>query len=177
MNVKEFVEKIKSGNQVQEVLQIKEYLPIEMKQVIAQAIIYDSIETVNDVQVMDSVKKHIALTRFMITEHTDLEYTDEDYDTLCMETVNGVTIMDLLFAAFYTDFKVCEKILGFMVEDWLRNNSLDVHLVGLVDKLSNAFGDVVGMVKDKIKDFNVEDFVPADTDKKQLSEFITKYIK
>ena len=104
MRVNELVKRINGGNfDLEKELEIKKYLPIEVKKTIAQSVIYECVEEENDAIKIDSVQKYLSYNKYMITTHTNLEYTDEDYDMLCSTFVNGKSLRDIIIRCFDDD--------------------------------------------------------------------------
>ena len=158
-------------------LQIKKYLPMDVKKTIAQGIIYECTENDGGAIKMDSVQRYLSYVKYMIIMHTDLEYTDEDYDVLCSTEYGGATLLDAIMECFGDDAKECQKILDFMVEDYLRENSVEVVAMKFINSLNTLLSDVATKITTKIDEIDFKDMVPDDVNKKQLSEFLSKYLK
>ena len=76
MTVNELLMNIKNKEfSLERGLQVKKYLPMEVKKTIAQGIIYDCTNEADGVIKVDSVQRYLSYVKYMITMHTNLEYT------------------------------------------------------------------------------------------------------
>ena len=174
MKVQELVGKINNeGFNLEQELQIKKYLPIEVKKTIAQAIIYECTDYADGIATMDSVQKHLSYVKYMITTHTNLEYTDNDYDVLGAEEYNGVRLLDRIMKCFEDDAKECKKILNFMVEDAKREMSLELSIA----KFLNGLNSTVDKLAENLASVDLQSMIPNDLDMGKLSNFLQNYIK
>lgn len=171
MTITKLVESVKNeGLDLEKVLDINKYVPFEVKKTIAQAIIYECTNEEFGVVKMDSVQKYLSYIRHMITAHTNLEYTDEDYDTLCaVEYYNNATLLNAIIECFSNDAKECSKILDFMMDDYMR----DVSIEAGVAKFLNSMNKFIETINDKQKDIEIPDSI----DMNKLSTFLQNYIK
>ena len=166
MKINELFNKIFEPNfNMDEELQVKKYLPIEEKKLIAKGIIYECTERVNGVVKVDSVQKHLSYVKYMILRHTNLEYTQEDYDTLCSSE-----LLDEIMECFDGDAKECTRILDIMMSDYMQENSMKFIVA---DFLNN----IAGMLSDKLNEFDFNSVIPNDMDKEKLINFLNTYIK
>lgn len=174
MKVNELLEQIKQGNfDLESALDIKKYLPIDVKKSIAQAIIYECTDNEDMVASIDSVQKYLSYVRYMITMHTNLEYTDEDYDILFATEYNGTSLLDGIIGCFERDSKECEKILNFMIEDHLREMSMDYSIA----KFLNGLNSTISKFANQFEGMDVNSIIPDNLDMEKLSTFLTNYIK
>lgn len=112
MKVNELLMNIKNKDfKLERGLQVKTYLPIEVKKAVAQGIIYDCTSEENGVVKVDSVQRYMSYVRYMITSHTDLEYTDDNYDALCSTMYEDTTLLNAIMDCFDSDAKECLRIL------------------------------------------------------------------
>ena len=73
MKVQELLANIKNKDfNLERGLQVKKYLPIELKKTIAQSIIYDCTDNESGATKVDSVQRYMSYVRYMITMHTNL---------------------------------------------------------------------------------------------------------
>ena len=101
MKVQELVMNIKNKEfKLEKALEVKKYLPIEVKKTIAQSIIYDCTNDELGVIKVDSVQRYMSYVRYMIVAHTNLIYTDEDYDMLCSTEYGDTTLLNAIMDYF-----------------------------------------------------------------------------
>lgn len=179
MKVNELLVSIKRTNfNFEKELQIKIYLPIEVKKTIAQGIIYESSEEENGVTKFDSVKQYLSYVKYMITMHTSLEYDeDEDYDKLCSTMYEDDSLLNAIFSYFADDAKECSKILGFMVSDIEKSNSMNFVVAKFLNGINEKIGSVSNIIEEKMKDLDTSSIVPSDVDLNKLSKFLGEYVK
>ena len=166
---KEF--KLESG------LEVKKYLPIEAKKTIAQAIIYDCTSEEDGVVKVDSVERYMSYVRYMITTHTNLEYTDEYYDTLCSTEYGETTLLNAIMSCFEADAKECSRILELMMNDYMQEFSIDFTVLKFLNDTANALNKVVVKVSQVIEDVDLRSMIPDSVDMDKLGVFLNKYIK
>lgn len=149
--------KLKTFNMERE-LRVKKYLPIKEKQMLAQLIINECTENVNGVIKLDSMKQYLSYVKYMIKFHTNLEYTEDDYDTLCSTEYMESNLLNVIMSCFGSDAEECSRILNLMLDDYMRENSIECSigrfLSGLsntIDGLSESFGDVD--IKEMLKQY------------------------
>jgi hypothetical protein len=130
-------------------LHVKKYLPIKEKQMIAQLIINECTEEINGVIKLDSMKQYLSYVKYMIKFHTNLEYTEDDYDTLCSTEYMESNLLNAIMSCFGSDAEECSRILNLMLDDYMRDNSIECSvgrflggLSNAIDSLSTSFGDI-----------------------------------
>lgn len=151
-------------------LQVKKYLPIEEKKLIAQGIIYECTEEVNGVIKVDSVQQYLSYVKYMILRHTNLEYTQEDYDKLCSAEYQDKILLNAIMDCFAPDAKECTRIMNLMTSDHMQQNSMEF----IVGKFLNGVGEAL---KDKLDGFDLNSIIPQDIDKDKLVKFFNDYIQ
>lgn len=157
-------------------LQIKKYLPLEIKKTIAQGIIFECTSNEYGAIKVDSVQRHLSYVKYMLTMYTNLEYTDDDYDTLCSTEFKNTSLLDAIIECFKLEAQECEKIIGFMIDDYMYENSIESVAVMLMNKLSASLGDISEKINEKIGDVDINSILPDDVDKEKLSKFLNNYI-
>ena len=162
MNIKSKEFKLEKG------LEVKKYLPIEVKKTIAQSIIYDCTDDAEGAIIVDSVQKYMSYVRYMITTHTNLEYTDEDYDVLYSTEYNEMTLLNAIIDCFGDDAKECTRILNLMVDDYMQEMTIEFSIA----KFLNGLNEVIGGFADKISDFDLGSMIPDSVDMNKLGEFL-----
>lgn len=156
-------------------LQVRKYLPIEVKKTIAQGIIYDCTENDNGAIKVDSVQRYMSYVRFMITTHTNLEYIDDDYDTLCSTEYGDMTLLSAIIECFGADAQECSRILDLMMDDYMQEMSIEYTVARLVYDISGMLSGLAGNINEKIS--NMKSDLPQGTDMEKLNTFLNTYIK
>lgn len=168
MNIKNKEFKLERG------LEVKKYLPIETKKTIAQAIIYDCSSTEQGVIKIDSVERYMSYVRYMITTHTNLDYTDENYDALCSTTCGDTTLLNAIMDCFEADAKECMRILNLMTDDVIRENAIEFSVGKLLYNINNSLGDLTGEMKKKIDGFDINEAVVNGIKEEQFNNVLNK---
>ena len=150
-------------------LQVKKYLPIEEKKLIAKGIIYECTEEVDGCIKVDSVQQYLSYVKYMILRHTNLEYTQEDYDKLCATNYQDKTLLNAIMDCFAPDAKECTRIMNLMTSDHMQQNSMEF----IVGKFLNNISTVL---KDKLDEFDINSIIPQDMDTEKLVNFINNYM-
>jgi hypothetical protein len=150
-------------------LQVKKYLPIEEKKLIAKGIIYECTEEVNGVVKVDSIQQYLSYVKYMILRHTNLEYTQEDYDKLCSTEYNGTTLLNAIMGYFGEDASECSRILNLMIDDRMQENSMEFIVGRFLSGISEA-------LRDKLEGFDLNSIMPKDIDKDKLVNFLNTYV-
>jgi hypothetical protein len=178
MKVQELLMNIHNNNfNLENGLQVKKYLPIEVKKTIAHGIIYECINDEDGAIKVDSVQRYLAYVRYMITMHTNLEYTDDDYDALCSTEYGNTTLLNTIIECFGEDANECSRILNLVTDDYMMESSIEFAIAKFLNGLNNSISDLVNKINHKIDDVNINDIVPNEVDKEQLSAFLRNYIK
>ena len=158
-------------------LQVKKYLPMEVKKTIAQCIIYECANDEDGVIKIDSVQRYLSYVKYMITMHTNLEYTDADYDALCSYEYGDTTLLNAIIACFGEDANECSRILNLVTDDYMREFSIEFVVAKFLNNLNNSISGFANKINQKIDSVNIEDVIPGDVDIEQLNAFFKKYIK
>lgn len=153
-------------------LQVKKYLPIEVKKAIAQSIIYDCTSEDSGITKVDSVERYMSYVRHMITSHTNLEYTDEDYDKLCSTEYSETTLLNAIMGCFDADAKECTRILNLMTDDLIYANSIEVTVGKFLYNINNSLGGLTEGLAGKIKDFDFANVLPKDINTEQFANIL-----
>lgn len=156
-----------------EALEVKKYLSIEFKKTIAQGVIYESIQEDHGVLRVDSVQREMAYIRFMITTHTNLEYTDEDYDTLCSTMCGNTNLLGAIINCFDRDATECARILDLMVNDYMRETSIEFTVARFLSDVT----DTINRLASKLEAQDFKSVMPEQVDMEKLNKFLNKYIK
>lgn len=153
-------------------LQVKKYLPIEEKKLIAQGIMYECMEEVDGVLKLDSVQQYLSYVKYMILRHTNLEYASEDYDTLCSEG-----LLNTIMECFGEDAAECSRILNLMIDDRMRETSIESTVAKFLSNLTNELGGLSEKLGQKIENMDLGSVIPKDMDAKRLANFLNTYVK
>ena len=174
MKVQELLANIKNKEfKLERGLEVKKYLPIEVKKTIAQGIIYDCTDDTEGPIKVDSVQRYMSYVRYMITTHTNLEYADEDYDALCSTEYGETTLLNAIMDCFGDDAKECTRILNLMMDDYMQEMTIEFS----VAKFLNGLNESIGGFAKKIGDFDLGSMIPDNVDMNKLGDFLQNYIK
>lgn len=138
-------------------LQVKKYLPMEEKKLIAQGIIYECTENGDGFIKVDSVQQYLSYVKFMIKHHTNLEYTYEDYDVLCSTQYGDTSLLNAIINCFGPDAKECDRILKLMCGDLMQNNSIEASVSRVLNGLVESMNSVTNSLNNQIGAINMED--------------------
>lgn len=162
---------------IEKELRVKKYLPIEEKKLIAKGIMYESIEEVDGIVKIDSVQRYLSYVKYMLLHHTNLEYTQNDYDALCSTEYNGMTLLNAIMKCFSEDATECSRILNLVADDYNQEKSIENEVSKFLYNLSNVLTNLVGAVSSKVDNFDFEDILPKDFDAEKMSKFFQQYVK
>lgn len=158
-------------------LEVKKYLPIEVKKTIAQSIIYECASNEDGVTKIDSVQRYMAYVRYMIVTHTNLNYTDEDYDALCSTEYGETTLLNAIMKCFETDATECSRILNLVTDDYIQEYSLENVIGQFLHEVGSVISGFSNTASKKINNANLQDAIPEDLDVDKLNTFLNTYIK
>ena len=153
-------------------LEVKKYLPMEVKKTIAQAIIYDCTSDEDGVVKVDSVQRYMSYVKYMIKMHTNLEYTDDDYDTLCSTEYGETTLLNAIVSTFQNDANECNRILGLMMDDFIENNATENRIVYTISEFIHGLTRIAKSLETKMSDVNLAELLPSDLDLTSLANLI-----
>lgn len=174
MKVQELLMSIHNNDfNLEKSLEVKKYLPIELKKTIAQSIIYDCTREEDGVIKVDSVERYMSYVRHMITFHTNLEYVDSDYDVLCSTEYKYGNLLKAIMCCFEDDVEECRRILNFVMDDYMREMSMEMSIAKFLNKLSGSINDFVASIGENINNINVQEQV----DMEKLNTFLNTYIQ
>lgn len=160
MYVNKLIENLKKKDfNLEKALEVKKYLPIEVKKTIAQGIIYECTDDDEGAIKVDSVQRYMAYVRYMITTHTNLVYTDEDYDVLCSTEYEGGSLLDVIMSYFGDDAKECSRILNLMMDDYMQTATLEFTVAKFLYGLNTALGTLLDGINQKVDGIDVKGIV------------------
>lgn len=158
-------------------LQVKKYLPIEEKKLIAKGIIYECTEQTDGVIKVDSVQQYLSYVKYMILRHTNLEYTQEDYDKLCSTECGDQTLLNAIIECFGDDAKECSRILNLMMDDYMQETTIEFTVARFLNYLNNIIGGLSEKLGQKIDDIDLNSMISNDIDMNKLNTFLNTYVK
>lgn len=167
MNIKNKEFKLERG------LEVKKYLPIEVKKTIAQSIIYDCTNDEDGVIKVDSVQRYMSYVRHMLITHTNLEYADENYDVLCSTEYGETTLLNAIMDCFGDDAKECTRILNLIMDDYMQEMTIEFS----VAKFLNGLNESIDTFAKKLGDIDLKSAIPEIVDMNKLGNFLQNYIK
>ena len=158
-------------------LEVKKYLPIEVKKTIAQAIIYECTTTDMGAIKVDSVARYMSYVRYMITTHTNLEYTDEDYDRLCSTEYKETTLLNAIMDCFGSDAQECTRILGLMMDDYMQTTTIEFTVAKFLAELSTTINGLASGLQQLVDNTDTKSILPEGIDVEKINKFLNKYVK
>lgn len=153
-------------------LQVKKYLPIEVKKTIARGILYESTIEEDGVTKIDSVQRYLSYVKYMITMHTNLDYTDADYDALCSTTYKDKILLNAIMSCFEADATECSRILNLVTDDYVQEHSVENAVYQFLYKLNNSLDGFASILAEKVKDVDLTKILPQDYDVNKLNSFL-----
>ena len=160
MKIAELLTSLKNKDfNLEKALEVKKYLPIEVKKTIAQGIIYECTDDDDGAIRVDSVQRYMSYVRYMITTHTNLQYTDEDYDVLCSTEYMDSTLLDVIMSYFGDDAKECSRILNLMMDDYMQTMTLEFNVAKFLNGLNVAFGNLLDSINQKVDGIDVKGII------------------
>jgi hypothetical protein len=171
MLVQEFVEKVQNVEE----MATKKYISSVEKVRLAKAVIDASVEYDRGFIKFDSYKKHLSFIFGFIEAHTDLRFADDwsermkEYDMLCE---NG--FVEAIVNGLKNDYEDSLFILDMMCSDMLADNSIEASVARLVQSVSENLDMFVGVLADKLEDFDIEKIIPKDLDLNKLQRLLNK---
>lgn len=151
-------------------LKVKKYLPMEEKKLIANGILCECTEEINGVIKSDSVQQYLSYVKYMLTHHTNLEYTQDDYDKLCSTEYHDTTLLNAIMSCFEADAKECTRILNLVTADRMQENSMEF-------VVSKFLSNVIDVLQSKLDEFDISKMIPQEVDKEKLAKFFNNYVK
>jgi hypothetical protein len=158
-------------------LDVKKYLPMEVKKTIAQGIIYDCTRDEGGVVKVDSIERYMSYVRYMITMHTNLEYTDENYDALCSTVYKENTLLNAIMKCFDADATECSRILNLVADDYMQERSIENTVSQFLYKIGTEVDSLSGILAEKVNEFNFSNMLPDGYDVEKVNNFIKSYLK
>ena len=191
MTIKEFVKDFKDkkiqnsksnehavSDYLKEHLEIKTYLPFNMKREIVELVVAQNTKWVDGVKRNDAISQYISFVVAMIKAHTKLKFSDnpiEDYDILAESK-----LLPLIIAEFQESYNECDIMLKMALAMELENNNINVLVGRFLNSILNKLDSVGSVLKEKFVDVDINDFLGADFNDEDLANlkgFLNKYNK
>lgn len=174
MKITDFIEEIKKNNiDLQEILEIRTYIPIVEKRAILETVL-DGCFTVEDgVLVCNYILKKMAFELAMIKYHTNLEIdilSEDDYDEIQKSGVN-------IHWGYLSDYQECQLLFDGMERELRAKYSIKSSIAKLTDRLSDNIDGLVNLVAEKVKDIDIGSFGLEGTEFDQFKDLLNKYGK
>ena len=171
MTIEQLLKNIQSADfNMEKELQVKKYLSLEEKKLIAKGIIYECTKDVDGFVKVDSVQQHLSYIKFMIKYHTNLDYSSEYYDILCSTEYCNNDLMTAIFETFEKDAHDCKTILNLMINDLMQENSIEFVLLRFLSSVKD-------MMSNKIDELNFDSIIPQGFDVEKFNKFLNTYVK
>ena len=173
MKIKELVQNVNSENyDIENMIQVKKYLSMEEKKIIAQGIIYECTERVNGTIKVNSLQRYLSYVKYMIKHHTNLEYMPEDYDELCSSG-----LLNAIMECFAEDAQECSRVLDLMMGDYMQEATIEFVVAKFLDNLSGIVEGLADKLNKSVENMDLSSVIPKDMDKGKLVDFLNTYVK
>ena len=181
MKIKELVELANSNKNrllkaeqlsevVKKAIEAKGYMSIKQKKELINNIINDCILYEDGMYKFDDIEKYICFTMKTIEAYTNLELSDdieEDYDALC-----GANILELVLNTFKKEYDDVSILLQMQCEYVLGQNTIESQIGKFLNELLEKTDDLVNVLSDKVRDFDISKLPISKEDLKKLMKFI-----
>lgn len=173
MKVLELVEAVLEGQELYDVVEVNEYIPVLDKRNIALEVLEECTEEDEGYLQVDQFKKHIYFTAAVLREYVGLEFSDSfetmafEYDELCQYGVIE-DIIDLVSE----DYIRAERILAFEEYKLLSKNSIEAQAVKLTNSIADSLGNLSETIGKKVENLDVNKILPKDADINKLLDVL-----
>ena len=165
------------GFDIESALEVNKYIPFDVKKAIAQSIIYECSVEEDGVVKYDYVQQQLARVRHMITVHTNLEYTDDDYDILCDTMCGEKSLRDIIMQCFSNDIKEFDNVLELSVKTYLQEMNVEFTVAQFLHNMSTSINKVANVIATKVDNADIKSMIPDGIDMDKLGSFLQTYIK
>ena len=173
MLVKEFINKIESGSNLKEILEVRTYIPIAEKKAILETVLDKCFTVEDDALVCDYVLMKMAFELAMIKYHTNLDIditSEDDYDDVQMIGIN-------LNYNYLVDYKECQLLFEGMERELRSQYSIEASVAHLFHKISNSIEELASNISEKINGLDISNLGFKEKELEQLKVFLNKYGK
>lgn len=179
MKVNELIKIINESEEVnlKEILEIKEYLPVLIKKAIAHEIVYESTIEDNGFIKVDSFERYMSYVRHMIVHHTNLEYTDDDYDVMYSTMYGETSLLNTIMFYFGEDAEECSRILEMVMNDYMQESTIECTVGKLIHGISERISNLTNAITEKTNGVDLKSMIPDNIDMNKLGEFVKNYKK
>lgn len=155
-------------------LEIKTYIPFQVKREIVELVVARNIDIVNGVKKSAPIDQYLSFVTAMLCAHTNLEFGDDvlaDYDLLAE---NG--LLNVIVEEFRASYDECDALLKMVLASELEDNNINVFVGMFLNDLSQKIDDVTELLKGKLNDFDVGSIFKQE-DLAKLKGFLDIYNK
>lgn len=155
---------------IKKAIEVKDYIGIKQKKELINDIINDCVLYEDGTYKFDDIEKYICFTMKTIEAYTNLELSDdieEDYDALC-----GANILELVLNTFKKEYDDVSILLQMQCEYVLGQNTIEAQIGKFLNELLEKTDDLVNVLSDKVRDFDISKLPISKEDLKKLMKFI-----
>lgn len=156
MKINEFIEEYKKNPEIgRKKLNVKKYLPIEVKEIIIEQLIESILEKDGFIVTYNSILKHTVFLMTTISSYTDLEcHTLEDYNSLSENEL----LQDVL--ELIPEYDIFLSLFEMRFSDYIRDkNTLNGLLSQGFQELFNTLGSATNLISEKIDKTNMDELI------------------
>ena len=156
MKINEFIEEYKKNPEIgRKKLNVKKYLPIEVKEIIIEQLIESILEKDGFIVTYNSILKQTAFLMTTISSYTDLEcHTLEDYNSLSENEL----LQDVL--ELIPEYDIFLSLFEMRFSDYIRDkNTLNGLLSQGFQELFNTLGSATNLISEKIDKTNMDELI------------------
>jgi hypothetical protein len=152
-----------------EELEVKHYIPIMDKKKFVMDILAECTDEVDRFIAVDRFKMNIYFNMKVLGLYTNLEIAadfDEmvlQYDALCENRT-----LDFILTLFANDYDVMYKVLDDMLDELLIQNSIDMQVVKVANKVIN----LLDVISENSSNFDFNSILPNGMDITKLMEIL-----
>jgi hypothetical protein len=177
MKTHELVEMILEGQDLTEIIELNEYIPVLDKRNIALEILEECVEEEDGYLQVDQLKKHIYFTAVILREYAGIEFSYDfetmayEYDELC-----EFGIIDEIMDSIFEDCERVKEILAFEESKILNRNSVEAQVARLSNSVAESLNNLSETIGKKVEELDVNKILPEGTDVNKLLDLL-KLIK
>ena len=167
--------KLLKAEQLQEVvkkaIEVKSYIGIKQKKKLIENIVDECVLYENGVYKFDDIEKYVCFIMRTIEAYTNLELSDdieEDYDILCSSKA-----LELIIDTFKKEYDDVNILLQMKCEYILSNNNIETQVGSFLNELLTKADDIINILSDKVKDFDISKLPVGKDDFKKLMNFLS----
>lgn len=155
---------------IKKAIETKGYMSIKSKKELIKNIIDDCILYEDGMYKFDDIEKYICFTMKTIEAYTNLELSDdieEDYDAICESN-----LLEVVLNTFKKEYDDVSILLQMQCEYILSQNTIEAQIGKFLNELLDKTDDLVDVLSDKVKEFDVSKLPVSKDDLKKLMKFI-----